>query len=117
MFFSPPITTRSSLFSFPYHFIFSFFLKKQTQIKRNIYTHTTKTEKRKPKFINKRPQILLKKKSNVREKVYRNSIEYVLCWPITLGHGTYPTFIPNETLSEKVNYFFFANKYQLQIAS
>lgn len=26
----------------------------------------------------------------MRQKVYRNVIEFVLCWPASPGHGAYP---------------------------
>lgn len=48
----------------------------------------------------------------------RNVTEFVLCWPSTAVHGTWPKsgFIPSETLLVKIN-FFFVSSYLLETAS
>ena len=51
--------------------------------------HSTKT-KSKTNYINKSTiKQNLPKQSNIRQKVYKNSIEYILYWPISFWHGTY----------------------------
>ena len=51
--------------------------------------HSTKT-KSKTNYINKSTiKQILPKQSNIRQKVYKNSIEYILYWPISFWQGTY----------------------------
>ena len=57
------------------------------------------------------------KQSNIRHKISKNTIEFVLCWS-SAGNGNWPKvwfFIPIETLLEKT-IFSFARNCQLEVA-
>ena len=62
-------------------------------------------------------QTKMPKQSNMRQKVYKNSIEFVFCCPSNVGHVVYPyvwLILPSETLLEKTK-FPFASMYRFQI--
>ena len=70
---------------------------------------TSKTKKNKAKT----------KQQKKKKKIYKNTIEFILCWPSTAGHRVLPLSVvsfPSETPLEKTT-FSFASGYQLEMAS
>lgn len=85
----------SSNSSYPANFMFLIsLLKKTKQNKRTLETHKNthaKPQKLKSKYTSRKP-IRQKnfQKRKMRQKVYKISPEFVLCWPTTPGHEAYP---------------------------
>jgi hypothetical protein len=76
---------------------------KQNKIKQKQLPQAPKTKQPpKPKSSHKTNKQKLQR--IMRQKVYKNTIEFVLCWPSTAGHGVCPlsvVCIPKETPLKK----------------
>lgn len=74
--------------------------QKRKRTQENTRTHPTKSEA----IIYMQKTIRQKCPNSIRQKVYKVTIEFVLCWQSTAGHGV--VNILSETSLEKTNFSF-----------